>query len=153
MGTGKRIRPKVGDIFAIPLSARTWAYGRVCRSPLTAFYHLKSRTTPALEKIVAAPVAFVICAHDELKKNGTWPVIGNAPLPPELLEEPLFFKKDIITGDLTIYWNSTGEEVSATRKECQKLECTAVWASEHVIERLKDLFAGRPNYWVEHMRP
>ena len=90
---------------------------------------------------------------DYVVKRGIWQVIGHVPLTEDLKEEPWFFKKDDISGVLTFYRNSTGEEIPATRRDCESLECAAVWEVEHVVERLQDHFAGRRNAWVDSMRP
>lgn len=149
----KKRRLKVGDVFAIPLSNREFAYGRVCPPPRYAFYKLKSNQILPLESVIRAPVAFIVFGWDDPIRDGTWPVVGHAPLPPDLQKEPLFFKKDIITGKLTIYRDSTGKEVPATKKQCKNLECAAVWDPDHVIQRLEDLFAGRKNQEFEADRP
>jgi hypothetical protein len=84
--------------------------------------------------------------------DGIWPIIGHEPLSQELLQEPLLCKKDAITGQLTIYRDSTGEEISATQEQCEKLEIAAVWEPSHVEDRLRDHFAGRPNKWANSLR-
>jgi len=40
----------------------------------------------------------------------------------------------------------------ASRAECEGLERCAVWEPEHVEDRLRDHFAGKPNVWVESLR-
>jgi hypothetical protein len=149
----KRIRERPGDVVSIPLGDGTFGYGRVLPKGLTAFYDLRSEGILPLERILSASVAFITSVMEYAVTRGIWPVIGNAPLPKDLLEEPLFFKKDPITGALRIYRDSTQEEFPATREQCEKLECAAVWDPEHIVDRLKDHFAGRPNIWVESMRP
>lgn len=118
-----------------------------------AFYDLRLKEIPDVHDIVRHKIAFKVDVMNYAITDGDWPVIGNVPLEAELLEEPLFFKKDSITGELTIYRDSTQEEIPATRAQCRGLECAAVWEPEHVVERLNDHFAGRPNRWVELMRP
>jgi hypothetical protein len=88
--------------------------------------------------------------------RGRWQVIGSVPLSQEERSVPIrFFKQDALTGDLTIYWEGPepGEvhEVPATREECMGLERAAVWEPEHVEDRLRDHFAGRPNKWLESL--
>jgi hypothetical protein len=73
------------------------------------------------------------------------------PLPAELEVEPLFFKHDNISGEVSMTPGG-GVERPATREECFGLERAAVWDPEHVVSRLDDHFAGRPNAWVDLMR-
>ncbi|MGE3807421.1 MAG: immunity 26/phosphotriesterase HocA family protein [Gemmataceae bacterium] len=148
----KKLRRRVGDVIAIPLNDGMNGYGRVLREPLIAFYDFQCELHPPLEKIVSSPVAFVIFVMNHPITDGSWPVLGTAPLTAELGVEPLFFKKDPITGALAIYRDSTGDERPATRDECAQLECAAVWDPEHVVSRLRDHFAGIPNKWVDSMR-
>ena len=143
----------VGDVVAIPLGDGTFGFGRVLENALVAFYDYKSHRIESTDAITAAKVAFSIPVMKYALTSGMWAVIDNVPLDEDLLHEPLFFKKDPITKELSIYRDSTGEEVSATREECEGLECAAVWEPEHVVDRLNDHFAGRPNKWVESMRP
>ncbi len=149
----KRVRRTVGSVVAIALGDGTYAFGRVLREPLIAFYDWKNPETDDIEAIVSKPIAFTLWVMNHAVTRGTWPVIGQVPLTPDLLTEPLFFKKDPITKKLAIYRSSTGKEIPATRDECAKLECAAVWDPEHVVDRLRDHFSGRPNKWVEMMRP
>jgi hypothetical protein len=153
MSGNRKIRRNPGDVIAIPLGDGTFGFGRVLREPLIAFYDLRSSNLLRLEEILCAPVFLTLLVMNYPITSGSWPVIGNAPLPNELLKEPLFFKKDPITGALTVYRDSTGEEVPATREECKELECAAVWEPHHIADRLQDHFANRTNKWVESMRP
>jgi len=76
-------------------------------------------------------------------------------LSPESRTEPFFYKQDAITGRLALYHStfaSTNWERPASREECAGLEAAAVWEPEHVEDRLRDHFAGRPNKWVESLR-
>jgi hypothetical protein len=127
------------------------AFAHVLQSPLFAFYDLCAPNIPQIDKIVAAPIAFKIWVMKHAVTDGIWPVIGHVPIL-DMDEAPKFFKRDRITGALSI--TCTGaEEEKATLAECLRLECAAVWDPRHVTDRLRDHFAGRPNKWVESMRP
>jgi hypothetical protein len=71
------------------------------------------------------------------------------------LNNPPFFKRDSISGKLSIYTERGGKsfEKDATLEECKQLECAAVWSANHIIDRLNDHFSGKPNKWVESMKP
>lgn len=149
----RKARRKVGDVLAISLGDRTFAFGRVLTEPLVAFYDLRKDDSPDLRKIISSNVAFTVCVMNYAITDGDWRVVGNVPLDPALKVEPLFFKKDPITRSLTIYRDSTGEERPATRSECEGIECAAVWEPKQIVDRLSDMFAQRPNKWVESLRP
>jgi hypothetical protein len=149
----KKIRRTEGSVIAIPLPDGTYGYGRVLRAPLIAFYGLQSEQILPVETVLTSAVAFTVCVSYQPITDGHWPVIGEAPLSPELLIEPLFYKKDPLSGALTIYRDSSGEEIQATKEQCANLECAAVWGMNHILDRLQDHFAGRPNKWVQSLRP
>jgi hypothetical protein len=149
MAKAKKIRRKLGDLVAIPLGDDTYAFGHVLVEPLMAFYDLRSHDVPALEAITAAPIAFRVCENGAAIEQGLWPVIGNVPPTGDLLVVPAFRKQDPISRKLTIY--RAGTETPATKDECAGLECAAVWDWRHVVDRLRDHFAGVPNKWVKSL--
>lgn len=153
MSQTRKARRKVGDVVVVPLGDGTYGFGRVLREPLMAFYALRTTAIPAVQDILLSPVAFIVGVMNYAVTQGIWQIIGNSPLDEKLSEEPLFFKKDLVSGVLSIYRDSTGEEMPATPEQCENLECAAVWEPNHVIDRLKDHFAGQQNKWVESMRP
>lgn len=152
MSSKRRRRRLLGDVIAIALGDGTSSYGRVLQEPLIAFYDLRSEEILPFEGVLSSPIAFVLFVMNYPITHGIWPVLGSAPLAGSLLDEPLFFERDSISGALTIYRNSTGEDIPATREQCKNLECAAVWDPSHMVSRLQDHFAGRPNKWVESLR-
>jgi len=144
----RRVKRKPGDVLRIDLGEGESGFGRVLPGTI-AFYQAKSPPILSVEEIVNRPILFKIWVMDYAISNGIWPVIGHVPLTKELLVESRFFKRDAITESLTIYRDSTGEEIPASKQECEGLECAAVWDPEHVVDRLRDHFAGRPNKWLE----
>jgi hypothetical protein len=141
-----------GDVLKIPLADGKFAFARVLKYPLVAFYNLKTERIPNIDSIISSPVIFKIWVMKYGVTSGDWPVICNAPLTPELEVPPFFFKRDPISGALSIYMGNNIER-PATLEECQGLECAAGWDPVHVVDRINDHFAGKPNKWVEAMRP
>lgn len=146
------IRERVGDVFVISLQGGKFAYGRVIRAPMYAFYDLESSEILPIDTIVSAPIAFKLCVMKDAISKARWKILGCVPLTAELDKEVLFFKKDHFTGRITIFSNESGTEVNATKEDCIGLERASVWEAEHVEQRLQDHFTGRPNYWVESMK-
>lgn len=98
-------------------------------------------------------VAFRVPVMDSaFKRGGRWRVIGRHPLRDDESPDTRRFKQDAITGELSIYWEDsvrgTWHEEPATLEECADLERSAVWNANHIEDRLRDHFAGRPNIWV-----
>lgn len=147
----KKRRRKEGDVVRIALGEE-WAFGRVLREPLIAFYDFKAKEVPSMSEIVEHPIAFKLWVMNYAVTDGDWPVVGNVPLTPELEERTPFFKRDPISKKLSITFTGGGDEQPASLEQCKNLECAAVWEPEHVVERLKDHFAGRPNIWAERLK-
>jgi len=148
----KRQRRREGDIVAIDLGDDTLAFGRVLEEPLLAFYDLRMPTTetPDLQEIVTRPILWRLWVMNHAVTRGRWKVLGSIPLEEPLKREPTFFKQDPISGAVTLYRSQT--EYPSSAEECEQLERAAVWEPEHVEDRLRDHFDGRPNKWVESLR-
>lgn len=140
-----------GDIFEIDMKDGSYCYGRVLLN-LYGFYDLQVNHRPQFEEIVNHPMIFKIWVMDYAIERGVWKVIGNFCLTQELTVAPRFFKKDALSGKLSITFDGS-QEIPATLDECKELECAAVWDPAHVEDRLRDHFKGRRNIWYEDMRP
>jgi len=149
-GKRKIIRYLEGAVLSIDLGDGTYCFARLLKRPTMAFYDLRASHIPPLEEILSRPVLFKLWVMAYAVTKGVWPVVGRHPLEPSLQEVPVFFKQDG-PGKFCTY--REGEERRATRAEIEGLECAAVWDPEHVVDRLKDHYAGRKNKWVESLRP
>jgi hypothetical protein len=150
------VRRRVGDVVAIPLDKRKRrGFGLVLDGALIAFFDLQAQAgeEPSLEEIVRAPVAFKLWVMNEPIAKGHWPVIGRVdPIPAKLAEHPWFVLEDQLTGELSL--TKTGaEEVAPKPGQIDELEMAAVWERGHIVERLCDHFAGRPNSTALALRP
>jgi hypothetical protein len=152
MASRRRAKWREGDVVAIALGDGHWGFARVLKSPLMAFYEVRSREQPPIEDVVRASVLFKVWVMHRAVRDGIWPVIGNVPIEASLREEPRFFKVDPFTKKLKLH-SDDGRDKPATREQVAGLECAAVWDPEHIVERLNDHFAQRPNRWVESMLP
>ena len=150
----RSVRSSVGDVVAVPLGdgVRT-GFGLLLNNPLVAFHDVcaKGRDFPSLDAIVRSPVAFKIWTMRAPIRDGSWPILGRVEVPAGLLVPTWFFKKDPISGKITIGRNGA-EELEPEPGRAQTLERAAVWSASHVVDRLRDHFDGRPNKWVESLR-
>ncbi|MBK8252950.1 MAG: immunity 26/phosphotriesterase HocA family protein [Polyangiaceae bacterium] len=151
----RRGRWRVGDVVAIPLGeSGQVGFGLVLKAPLMAFFDASVPTgrEPSAEQILRYPVAFKIWVMRKPLVSGEWPRLGSVEVPDALMEEPWFFMQDALNGKITI--TKTGaEQFPPEPGQVDNLECAAVWSACHVVDRLQDHFAGRPNKWVESARP
>ena len=153
MSQKRRVKRRPGDVIAVPLGSGRLAFGLVLEERLVAFFDGEAGVgaEPPLEELVRWPVAFRVWVMNQPIKDGSWPVIGRAPIPTELRELPSFFKQDAISKKVTI--TRTGaEERTPEPGEAESLEPAAVWSANHIEDRLRDHLAGRPNVWRESLR-
>lgn len=160
MPSRKRLRP--GAVVSIDLGdGEGVAFGRVLRPPLIEFFDDRAADAADVDISVIAegPVAFRVWVMDRAVRSARWPVIGDVPLSPD--EESAvhwFFRQDVISHHLFRYRSEPDDpagcvEVPASFEECIELECAAVWSPEHIEDRLRDHFAGRPNRCAADLRP
>lgn len=154
----KSFRRKPGQIVRIDLGQGYCSYARVLNEPLLAFHDVQYSAAQevSLEEVIGSPVAFTLFVMNYAITRGRWPIIGRVDLSPELQVPPAFVKQDAFTGKLSIYQTlpelAPHYERAATANECIGLEVAAVWEPEHVEDRLRDHFAGKPNIWVESLK-
>jgi hypothetical protein len=134
---------KVGDIFEITLGNGKAAYAQALVEPEFSFFELSPINYPT-EKTL-----FRLWVHNQAVKQ--WNKVGNKEPSGEFKSEIARFKQDPINGQLSIYIG--GQETPAKFEQVRNLECAAVWESPHINDRLLDVYTGRPNKWVESMRP
>ncbi|RPJ50581.1 MAG: hypothetical protein EHM23_00195 [Acidobacteria bacterium] len=147
--TGGRTRLREGDVFAISLGEDLYGYCRYLTGLLTEFFDIRSSGLSPVEEVVSANVVFTVWVSKEAFKSDKWNRIGSREV--RVKPNPVFFKQDPITNELCLYQDY--RETPATLAECQGLERAAVWSANHIEDRLRDHFEGRPNRWVESLKP
>jgi hypothetical protein len=152
---GRRVRRREGDILRVSLGDGRHAYAQVANEPLIVFFDGAFTEDLALRDVAQLPVLFRVWVHNDAIKKGLWTVLGHQPLTAANAVEPYFYKQDAISGAVSIYHSAfadTGWERPASIAECDGLECAAVWDPNHIIDRLRDHYAGLPNRWLEDMK-
>lgn len=145
-------RKQPGDVFEIDLGDGAFGYGRVLHGETAAFYDLHVEATPDLDTVLSAGVLFRIGVMRYAFSKGIWRKLGHRPLNPELEKPIIWFRQDALNKRLFIH-EQDGCETPATFDEVEGLERLAGWDPEHLVDRLRDHFAGRPNVWLESLRP
>ena len=150
--TVKRQRRRTGDFIIIRLDTSRFALGRVLEEPYVGFYDLELTSREvSLVDVDDARILFKLAVMNNTITAGRWEVVGNRSLSEDLSVLPRLFRQDPISGELFIVEGE--KEWPANREEVATLERAAVWSAEHVEDRLRDHFAGKPNVWVESLRP
>jgi hypothetical protein len=146
----KFVKRKIGDILKIELGDGAHTYARVL--PEAGFAIYDARTTeelPTMETI-ERPILFYVAVMHHAVKEKRWSVVGHKTLEAGLQSPPRFIQDALNKKRFEIYEHGTIRP--ATRQECLGLEREAVWQPEHVEERIRDHYAGRPNKWVELLK-
>src|ERR1700727_1282723 len=86
----RRITPKVGDVFEIPLTSGAHGYGHVLSAVLLGYYDVATEAALPLDDVVKLGVAFRLQTSAKALKEGNWPIIGNAR-PPLAMAAPISF--------------------------------------------------------------
>ena len=147
----KRQRRTAGALLSVPLGDGTHCYALTLPEADFAFFDLRSDSVQESTNVLSRPILFRVAVHKSAWATGRWPEISNVEVPGDLLEpQPTFMQDAIDPERFSIYL--AGHIRPASRAECEGLERCAVWDPEHVEDRLRDHFAGKPNVWVESLR-
>lgn len=146
-------RPRPGDLWAIPVDTR-WCYAWILTKDLLVGYFdvTGDDPKPDLDWVTAAPIAFRLWTSLRSAYDAGWVVIGRRPLPAHLLERPLFFNADPISGRIRATRGEFGDEVDISVEQALDLEEASVWQASHIVQRLRDHFSGFPKKWLESSR-
>jgi hypothetical protein len=149
----KRQRIQAGAVVKIPLGDGTHTYGRLLVKPYVEVYDSVTREEITdLESIVAKPVLFTVSVFDHAITKGRWPIVSKLPYDEETAELPLQFLQDVADPRRCRLIDAWGNITPASIEECAGLERAAVWEPEHVEDRIRDHYAGRPNTWFESLK-
>lgn len=136
----------IGSFVAIPLNGE-FGFGRVAREGRLACYDLKSSSILPVDQIIQVPVLFLVGVHFDAYVSDGWRFIGKAPLEP-FLEQPVkFFRQDFFTGAIDIYVEGKSQPYAG--EDLTKMERLSSWDANHVEDRLRNHFAGRPDPGTE----
>ncbi len=147
----KKQQRTVGAFISICLPDERIGYGRILEKASYGIYDLISdKTISDIEIIQGSKILFIIAVYDQAVKSGRWQKIGTRPLEDHLTVLPLEYSEDAIKkGSYSIYDPNSGEFKAAVKEDCLGLERAAVWAPEHVEERILDHFNNKENVWLK----
>jgi len=147
----KRQQRTVGAILAVPLGDEMNCFAITLPDANFAFFDSRTDLFVSPGEVLSKPVLFRIAVHKAAWSTGRWPRVAKVAVPDALLVPvPMFIQDRLNPEQFQIYLD--GSMRPATRAECGGLERAAVWDPEHVEDRLRDHYAGRPNVWVESLR-
>jgi len=141
-----------GSVLRVDLDDQWHTYARiVTRTPKIAIHDCRvSAPEQDLLAIVKTPVLFVLAVGGHAD-SGDWPKVGHVPLELAPVPIPEQFMQDLVTGTCRIVDDSFNAR-PAKPEQCVGLERAAVWDPVHVVERIRDHYAGRPNKHMDYMK-
>jgi hypothetical protein len=141
-----------GDIVRIDFDGKRHTYGQLLADPYVAVHDLPTEGDATdLAEVVGSPILFIVAVHDRAIGRD-WPIVGTAPAGSALPAVPEYFMQDMFNPSKCKIIDLEGNMREVTPQECVGLERAAVWEAEHVAERLRDHYAGRPNPHLESMK-
>ncbi|MCU0493043.1 MAG: immunity 26/phosphotriesterase HocA family protein [Chloroflexaceae bacterium] len=150
--TNKKQQWKRGAVVRIALSNTLFGYGQMLDAPEYAFFDLCDAGASAPAGVAARPVIFRLWVMRYAHGSGRWQKIGIAPLQPMLEAPVLRFNQDPLKPEhIELGYDGTSGRL-VTPEEAMLYERAAVWEPEHVEDRLRDYFDGKPNKWEESLR-
>jgi hypothetical protein len=146
-------RAVTGDIVRVDFDEKLHTYGLVLVEPYVAVYDFPTADEVTdMAEVVSKPILFVLAVYDRVLRLGTWPRVGQVPAGTPPVAVPDFFTQDLFNPQRCKIIGPQGNTRTVRPEECVGLERAAVWAAEHVAQRLRDHYAGRPNAQVESMK-
>ena len=144
----RKISPKIGDVFEVPLADGARGYGQVVSSVYLGFFAVKSDAPLALDAILKNEVAFRIVVTLDALQDGRWRIVGHAHRT-EAMSVPIRTWRQPAGGPLCLVeWKpETGTLVrSASQSEVRGLEKDGIWLPAAAVIRLERVLRGEiPN--------
>jgi len=143
-------RRTVGAVVKIPVDDY-FVHAQILPEADMVFYNTKDKGDLAPDEVVSSKILFRAAVNHDAILDGRWMKTGKAPLSQEHTQPVRRFIQDALNPDrFEIYLG--GEISPATREECVGLDRCAVWAVNHIEDRIRDHYNGVPNVCVEQLR-
>jgi hypothetical protein len=142
-----------GDIVRVDVGDDQYTYGVLLTDPFVAVYDILTKAGSEVEPIelLGRSVLFIAAVYDDAIGRD-WPIVGSVPAGSRLPAVPEQFTQDRYNPQSCQIIDADGNTRPATPQECVGLERAAVWEPEHVVGRIQDHYAGRPNFIVERFK-
>ncbi len=153
MEAKKRIKFKEGSIVKVPLSTGKITFGRLLPGFHIGLYDYIVRSNKSnfsIEEIITKPINLYVRIYKDAVTRGVFEIIGFKELSQEDIDlMPPHFSQDLMNlKDCVIYYED-GSEKKVSPKECIGLEGPVIWDAEGLIDRIKDRYFGKKNFYEE----
>lgn len=151
--TGTRQRWTPGAVVIVPLGDGEHTYAQMLVDPEYAFFEGRTREDLSAAEAASRPVLFRLWVTAAAHSTGRWRKIGKAPAAEELQSPvPRYTQDPLRPQDIRLTYDGFNGPL-VTAADCEGLECAAVWAPEHVEDRLRAHHAGVACKWTLSMWP
>ena len=143
-----------GAILEINIENKYYVYAQILKKGLGyAFFDYKTKEKLTNFQILNnSKVLFILTVYDYVITQCKWLKVGKLPIREDLLVQPMKFIQDEFNyKKLELYNPNTGEITPTTKDKIIGLERAAVWADNHVEDRIRDHYLGVSNVWLEQM--
>lgn len=149
--TLKKWRGRAGDVFAIEVAPKMFAFGQVSSTKDLAFFDVKADAPLEVEVVLRAPVLFRIPMARGGTKGRPWFHLGNRPPAGQLSVHATYRVQSVGSNQIFLMNgdNTSGSQVEISKEEAKHYEPMAWWFCEHIEERLLDWYLNRPSRIVE----
>jgi len=146
----KKQQRTIGAIVKIDLGNGFFNYAQILKQDIAFFDIYVKDELKNLNILMDKPVLFFLGVYNDVITSGRWGKIGMLLIRKEFESTPNKYIQDALNPNkFELYITDTGEIAPSSKEKCKGLECAAVWEAEHVEERLRDHFSGRPNKYVQ----
>ncbi len=146
----KKQRRTVGSIVTVPID-NYCIHAQTLPETDMVFFDTKELEDLSAKSIVSSNVIFRVACNNDAILDGRWVKVGKAPLSEEHANPvPKFIQDALNPTKFEIYLG--GQIRPATKDECINLDRCAVWAINHIEDRIRDHYNNVPNVWVDQMR-
>lgn len=151
----KKQRIIEGSVLEICVDNNFYVYAQILTKGLgyAFFDYPTNHRLVDLTILQEAKILFIIMVYNNVITQGHWLKVGKLPIRKDLQVLPFKFIQDSHKlNSFELYNPNTGEITKTTIEQCVGLEPAAVWAANHVEDRLRDYYLGVPNIWVEQLK-
>lgn len=140
----------VGSVITIPIDGYC-VHAQILDETDIVVFDTRDKNIKTASDVVSQSVLFRVSANSDAILSGAWLKLGKAALNPTLSQPvPRFIQNALNPNKFEIYLGGNIEP--AKKEECLNLDRCAVWAVNHIEDRIRDHYNNQPNIWLEQMR-
>ena len=146
----KRQKITIGSIVEIPVEGNYYVYAQILPFGNCAVFDYRcKRQLTDFSVLNSSSVLFVVTIYDYIITKGLWEKVGKIPIRKELESIRNNYMYDKYTNQFSLYNEMTGEITPSTKAKARGLERAAVWAENHVEDRIRDYYNHVPCIWLK----